>query len=304
ATSRVARRFHKSGFTVAFFVLGLLTSISEISVMVNATLEKVPQVSAGNLAGASFVILLLIVPILAILGNGVQLRHTIRYKYLAAGFVVIMLPNLFMLDGSVTKAEGIICLLAYAVIAWLVGKEDGARDGRLEIPAKNPEEEGPTTAHWNGGLKAAAIMLASGAFIFAAGRALVNETAFFSGLFGIPGSIGGLLLLSVGTNVPELVIAMRSVLKKHKDIAFGDYLGSSLTNTLVFGCLAVFGGRFAVESGEFLATAILLATGLSAFYLFAKSKNSISRSEGLMLLSFYALFLIAQVINAARFAAG
>ena len=37
ATDRVAKRYKKPGFAVAFLVLGLLTSIGEFSVATNAT---------------------------------------------------------------------------------------------------------------------------------------------------------------------------------------------------------------------------------------------------------------------------
>jgi len=89
AIDRMAARFHKSSFTVAFFVLGFLTSISEFSVMVNSTLAGAPQISAGNLSGASFIILLFIIPLLAIIGNGIQVKNTLPKKHLALVLAVI-----------------------------------------------------------------------------------------------------------------------------------------------------------------------------------------------------------------------
>ncbi|MDD5470069.1 MAG: hypothetical protein PHO92_04715, partial [Candidatus Peribacteraceae bacterium] len=62
ATDRVARRYKRPGFAVAFFVLGFLTSIGEMSVAFNSTMQGVPQVSAGNLIGGSIVMFFLIIP--------------------------------------------------------------------------------------------------------------------------------------------------------------------------------------------------------------------------------------------------
>lgn len=78
SVDRFARRLRRSGFTIAVVVLGFVTSISELSVMLSSTFRSAPQVSAGNLVGASIVILLGLIPLLAILGNGVQLTRTSR----------------------------------------------------------------------------------------------------------------------------------------------------------------------------------------------------------------------------------
>jgi len=54
------------------------------------------------------------------------------------------------------------------------------------------------------------------------------------------------LFLSVGTNLLELSITITSIWKKHKEVAFGDYLGSAAANTFLFGVLtlmAFFGDR-------------------------------------------------------------
>src|SRR3989338_3302472 len=64
-----------STFAMSFLILGVLTSLTEISVGLNAVIDEKPSVFAGNLIGGSFVILLLIVPLLAIFSGGVMLKH-------------------------------------------------------------------------------------------------------------------------------------------------------------------------------------------------------------------------------------
>lgn len=288
AIDRVAKRFNKNGFTVAFFVLGFLTSISEISVAVNATWEGRPQISAGNLIGASFVILLFIVPFLAVFGKGISLKNTISRKSLGLALFTILLPAFFVLDGSISRLEGLSILSFYLVLVYSLH-----RSGSVLKTLEQVDESIASKKHasfWD-----ALKILAGAGFIFAAGHFLVNESVYFSKLFGVPGSLIGLVLLSIGTNVPELVIAIRSVYKKHKDIAFGDYLGSAVANTPIFGLLALFNGRFSVEPNEFLPAFFLMFLGLLLFYFFAGSKNSISRGEGWVLFLVYVTFLATQI---------
>ena len=297
SVDRVAKRFNQSGFTVAFFVLGLLTSISEVSVMVNSAITGTPGVSAGNLVGASFVILMLIIPFLAVAGNGVQLRKTLSKSKLAFALLTVALPAIFLLDGAVSRREGLACILAYVALLYLV-----QRSSLNSVPAVMEEVEEDLIQKQRATIPDIIKIVGGAVIIFFAGNVLVSESVFFSEALSIPSSIIGLLLLSIGTNVPELVIAVRAIQSKHKDIAFGDYLGSAVANTLVFGILPLITGNFSVERSEFLFSAVLMVLGLFLFYKFARSRNKISKKEGLVLLGVYAAFLIIQITILIRFA--
>jgi len=299
AVDAVAKRFNYSGFTVAFFVLGFLTSIGEISVMINSSIDGVPQISAGNLIGASFVILLFIVPVLAIVGKEIHLKNTLSRKQLALALLVALLPVLLVLDGNIQLNEGIVCLLAYASLLYLIQEKPHTwwrrkQNSAPEVLEKVTEElAGDRHATRNDILK-----IAGGALIiFLAGDLLVGEAVYFSEILRIPSSIVGLLLLSIGTNIPELVIAIRAISKKNVDIAFGDYLGSVTANSAIFGILVLINGEFVIEASSFYITAGLMILGFAALYVFARTKDKISRDEGIILLLFYVLFIVSQFSN-------
>ncbi|MDO8649405.1 MAG: hypothetical protein Q7R81_06525 [Candidatus Peregrinibacteria bacterium] len=294
ATDRVAKRYHQSGFSVAFFILGFLTSISEASVAVNATIQGVPQVSAGNLIGASLVIFLLIIPVLAITANGITMRLGLTRKNLRLLLFVVLLPALLVLDGAVSRNEGLIMLLVYASLIYAVQK----KRGKVKSTGNTAEEDFVTRKH-----ATAADMvkiLIGGVLIFVAGKILVDEAIYFSAILRVPPSFIGLLVLSIGTNVPELAIALRCVFGRHTSIAFGDYMGSAAANTLILGLLSLANGEFILERSEFISTFLLLTIGLVLFSVFAQSKSILSRREGLVLLSLYVFFLISQLVNVSQ----
>ena len=297
SVDRVAKRFKTSGFTIAFFVLGFLTSISEISVMVNSSIDKVPQIAVGNLIGASFVILLGIVPFLAVIGHSIRLKNTLKQRHIAYALFVIALPVIFVLDGSVNIVEGIACILAYITTLYLIRGH-----GHHTVRDVMDEVGDELTHHETTTLSDVFKILVGAGIIFAAGHFLVQETVYFSEFFGIPSSIIGLVFLSIGTNLPEIVIAARSVLKKKADIAFGDYLGSALTNTLIFGALPIVNGSFLLGGGvQFVGTAVLMGIGFLAFYHLTKSGRILTKAEGHTLLLIYIAFIILQVISAVRY---
>lgn len=293
AVDRMARRLHRSGFSVAFIVLGLLTSISEISVATNATLSGVPAVSVGNLIGATFVLLFLVIPIFAIAGNGVELRHAISRRNLFLALLVAALPALLVIDGNVTRAEGIIALLSYATVAYALHRQ------RTTLPVDPlPEAYKGKRAMWQ---DLARIVLGA-AGIFIAAHFLVGQSVYFAELLTVPVSLIGLIVLSIGTNIPEIVIAARAIRGKHKDIAFGNYLGSMAMNVPIFGFMGLFAGTFFLEASEFYVTTILMLIGLPLLFVFARTKSILSRREGFILLIFYVLFVMVQLGNLVRFA--
>ncbi|HRH93476.1 MAG TPA: hypothetical protein PKV72_02995 [Candidatus Peribacteria bacterium] len=297
ATDRVAKRYHKPGFAVAFFVLGILTSVSEMSVAVNASLEHVPQVSAGNLLGASTVIFLLIIPLLAALGNGIPMDRSLRPSNTILLLFTVLVPSFFALDGMITVTEGVLMIALYGVLVWRIRKYNP-----IEGVAQDALER--TQRELVGGKHATAAdtvkIAVSAVLIFISGNILVGESVFFAQVFSVPVSFIGLMMLSIGTNIPELVIAIRCVIGKHKDIAFGDYMGSAVFNTPILGFLAIVNGNFALEKSEALVNAVILGVGLLLFYVFARSKNMLSRGESIVLLVLYAAFLFLQFGNAVR----
>jgi cation:H+ antiporter len=289
SVERIAKRFQRADFSAAFFLLGLLTSISEISVAVNAGLEGVPQVSVGNLIGASLVILLLLVPVLAILNKGIALRKTLASRNLLLTLVTVLLPVLFATDGAISRAEGILSIVAYIALLFAVKNQKDSL--RKEVRIIEADISSDHASLWWDGIK-----IGAGAVcIFIAGHFLVEQAVYVADMLGVARSLIGLGLLSITTNIPELTIAVRAVLKKHSDIAFGDYLGSAAANTAVFGGLAMASGGFLVEKNEFIVTGFLMTIGFALFYVFARSNRTISAREAMVLVGLYGICFCAQI---------
>jgi cation:H+ antiporter len=290
--NKVAKHFHQNGFTVALFVLGFLTSISEISVMVNSSINNTPQVSAGNLIGASFVIFLFIIPFLAIAGNGITLKNTLHRHQLFIALGVVLLPVFLLFDGLVTQTEGVLALLSYITLIYLIKRSPPSVENVVE-ELEDEFSNNNKNNHWVDLVK----IIIGALVIFLAGNILVKESVYIATILSIPSSVIGLVLLSLGTNVPEIVIAIQSIRKGSNGVAFGNYVGSAIANTLIFGILAIMKSPFTVDSKEFVITALLMNIGFILFFIFARSKKTLSRSEGLILISIYFIFIILQLIT-------
>lgn len=285
SVDRLARKLRISSFALSFFVLGLLTSIPETAVSINAIAGHNPEIFVGTLMGATIVIFLFIIPILAILGRGVKINHSLDQKHLLLALAVMAAPGLMVIDHKVTNFEGTLLIALYLVLFYIIQKKHGVFDR---------EQTEILSAKSYSFMDLAKVALGI-TVVFLSSRYIVYQTIAFSEIFDIPAFYISLIVLAIGTNLPELSIAIRAIISSKKDIAFGDYLGSASANTLLFGLFTLINKGEVLTVNSFAIAFAFIVTGLGLFYFFAKSNKDISQREGFILLSVYLLFIVYEI---------
>jgi cation:H+ antiporter len=274
-------RLKLSSFAVSFFVLGLLTSIPELSVGVTAIADRDPEIFVGTLLGGVIVIFLFIIPLLAILGGGIKMQKHLDNNTTIFALFVITVPAFFIADNRISNLDGVIMILLYFILIYMIQKKKGVIEALEETIHK------PRLDYFMLSLK----VLIGIAIVYFASHYIVDQTVYFSKLFNISPFYISLLGLSIGTNLPELSLAVRSMISGKKDIALGDYIGSAAANTFLLGILSIMNPTDVYINGNFMITFFFIIFGVLGFYLFARSKNEISPKEGFILLSIYLLFI-------------
>lgn len=285
SVERLSKILRVSSFAVSFLVLGFFTSVSELSVGVNSILENDPEIYVGNLIGASIVIFMLIIPLLAITGNNIKITPEFRGFNLPASLVVIALPVILAMDGRIGRTDSILALSLFGFLVVAVQTKRGLLEKMKAINSRSSIKVGKELLRIVFGL----------AVIFVASKFVVEQTEYFSNLLQLSPFVISLLLISIGTNIPELSFVVRSAFMKNNQVAFGDYVGSASFNTFLMGGLTFFYGKPVLLNNSYLVSLLFLVVGLFVFYYFARTKNSISRIEGLVLLALYVLFLVVEI---------
>lgn len=286
AVENLAKKFKVSPFAMSFFVLGVLTSVPELSIGINSIINKTPDIFVGNLLGASLIIFIFIIPILAIFGGGVKLVHQLNENNLIFSLLVVAAPVFLIADNVLTRTEGVFLIIIYFILFYFIEK----RHGLLE---KQDLGNKILSKHL---LVDILELLLSAVVLFLISRYIVTETVYFSSALKISQFIIGLLVLSIGTNLPEISLTLKAVIGGKNEVALGDYLGSAAANTLLFGLFTLLNGSRVNVSVYSFRILIITLLGLGTFYLFSRSKNEISKKEGKVLLLIYLLFIISQVV--------
>jgi cation:H+ antiporter len=81
----------------------------------------------------------------------------------------------------------------------------------------------------------------SGVIIWLAGIKLTETADILSTHFGLGEALGGLILLAIVTNLPEIAITVSAALQHNMDLAIGNILGGIALQTVVLVVLDVFG---------------------------------------------------------------
>jgi len=285
SVERLSQSLRLSSFAVSFLVLGLFTSISELSVGVNSILENDPEIFVGNLIGASIVLFMLIVPLLAIVGNSIRITPELQGFNLPASLVVIALPVILAMDGRVGRTDSIIAMVLFVFLMVSIQSKRGLLEKIKNISPLIGVRVGRELSK----------ILFGVTVIFVASKFLVEQTVFFSNLLHVSPFLISLLLIAIGTNVPELSLVIRSAFVRNHQVAFGNYVGSAAFNTFLLGLLTFFYGKPVLLNNSYVVSLLFLVAGLAAFYYFARTKNTISRVEGLVLLALYLAFLLTEI---------
>ena len=264
-------------------ILGVLTSVPELTVGLQASLASVGQLSFGNLMGGAVVLLGLIVGVSVVLDRGLDVAVSFRHRELVIIAAYISLPLWLMLDGILSSWDGLMLVLAYGLsVYYFIRSNSSAYPSiRLERGVSNLKSFWFTVL----GLVGVAVVAK---FILDLSLPLIAE-------LNIRPFLAGLLFFSVGTNLPELTLAFRSWQGGARDLSFGNLVGSAFANAFIVGLLAFIKPMFLLINASYYVLMVSLVVLLVSFVALAYTGRRLSVREGWVLIGLYAMFLVVEV---------
>ena len=116
--------------------------------------------------------------------------------------------------------------------------------------------------------------------------------------FKVPKSLIGLTIIAFGTSAPELAISLKALSAGSSDMVLGNVIGSNIINILLILGLAAVIRPLAIRKETVrkeIPICILISSLLIVLFLDvqlnAAGKNEITRSDGIAILLFFAVFL-------------
>lgn len=120
---------------------------------------------------------------------------------------------------------------------------------------------------------------------------LVFAASILCRSFGVPPLLIGLTVVSIGTSLPELIVASSAALHGQLNLAVGTALGSNITNILLILGLAALLHPFTVNS-DILRRELPLMLVASAVIGWLIFDNQLSRIDGVILIAVAVAYLL------------
>lgn len=136
------------------------------------------------------------------------------------------------------------------------------------------------------------IILIKGADLF------VDGASGLAANFKVPKIVIGLTIVAFGTSAPELAVGIKSIISGNGDIVLGNVIGSNILNILlivglsaVFHTLTVKNNTVRKELPITMLITTLFAVLMSDHVFDKTIKNTFTRSDGIILLLFFSVFI-------------
>jgi len=113
----------------------------------------------------------------------------------------------------------------------------------------------------------------------------------------IPIALVSVILVAVGTSLPELVFGIKAATLKHEGMCLGNIIGSIVINsTFILGISAIISPIKIENLNVIVVGAVFMLIAVLFSNIFLSSGRKVSIKEGWILIGFYVLFLIAEFV--------
>jgi cation:H+ antiporter len=286
--SGLAQKLGLSPFASGLLLVAFGTSLPELAVNARAVWVGSQSLALGNAIGSNVVNFGLTLGAAAFVAP-----LLVRWRALMPLLLCFIVASValigFGLDGVLSQVEGVILLLAFvAVLAWAFVRSRGETQEVREVITTFASTRSDL---W---LNLLRFVLAS-VLLYYGARLVVANAPILGLALGMAPLLTGLIVVAIGTALPEVVAAVFAARRGQGDMVMGHVVGSSLFNLLVVvGGMAAFRPmplptsfiRFEVPAA--LAFALVLVPML-------KGDLRISKLEGGVLLLAFAAWLVFEL---------
>jgi cation:H+ antiporter len=131
---------------------------------------------------------------------------------------------------------------------------------------------------------------------------LVDGASNVAQKFNIPTIIIGLTIVAIGTSMPELMVSVTSAVEGHSDISLGNIIGSNISNLfLILGLCSIIKPLIFKRQTRVIENPFTIFVTVLLFLLCINGgNNTITKIEGVILLTICVIFIIYNIIMAKK----
>lgn len=283
---------NRGKLAVAAILVALSTSLPELFIAVAAGFSGRPEISLANLLGANVVNLSLVIGGATLIAGSLPIVGDYWHWELAAMFFAGLTPVLLLMDGGLSRLDGFILVVIYGLYVEGV-VIDGRKKSAAEASTAAKRSLLTRVKEWHREKKdgSVAILFLGIALMMLSADRIVKLVVQMTPAIGVSTVVFGLLLVSLGTTLPELTLAIGAAAKKEVALIMGNLFGSIVTNaTLIVGVLALISPFETEKMANYSLVNMAFVVVFGLFWLFTSTKKRLDRFEGIILIGVFLVF--------------
>ena len=218
--SVLARRFHINPFFVGVVLLGMGTSAPEWAVSAISSVKGLSNLAVANIFGSNIFNILLVLGLILLSPLSKDKIKRIKKDILflvLSGFTLIPI----MQDHFLSRWDAFFLTLIF--LAYMVFSLFTAKQTSMELTTKTNTNQPLLTEVF--------IIILGFVLLIGGSHLTVTGAAGLGQKWGMSERLIGILIVSVGTSLPELFASLAAIIRGHKDMAVGNIIGSNIFNT-------------------------------------------------------------------------
>ncbi len=280
-SERIALKFKIPEFIIGATLIALGTSLPEMAASIAASYNGKPDIAIANVIGSNILNITLVLATVFIISKKINPSRDFFAKDSTWALVPVLVFVLMIIDGMISRFDAALLLLLMG--AYLLFLLQDAKN----IPEEDLEDLEEGTFTWS---KVIPILFAGIILVIVGAHFTVESASEIARDFGISEWIIGIIMISIGTSLPELVVSISAAMRGKVDMAIGNIIGSNMANTTVVLGAAALINPMAINAPAYLfdIATMVVATLLLVFITANKLYN---KSAGISLIIVLGLFL-------------
>jgi len=291
--SGIASQYGVSPLLVGLTVVAFGTSAPELVVNIIGAVRNQTELAFGNVVGSNLanlgLVLAMAVLIKPVKIEGQIVRRELPLLLLGTTVLLVMTLDMALADTTpmISRSDGIVLLLLFSIFAYIsihdmVGeRQDPLIDNMMEIKTLIP----PPIAN---SLRADWIYVGIGiACLGLGGQLTISKGAELAHLLGMPPVVIGMIVVAIGTSLPELVTSVIAAWKNESDLCVGNVIGSNIFNCLFVLPISALIRPLPIPAGGVLDILLTLAFSMLLLLVFFFTRATLDRWIGAAMLLTY-----------------
>jgi cation:H+ antiporter len=284
---RLGERYGFSHAFIGLTVLAIGTDLPELLVAVSASIQQIQGIEAsgvivGNATGSAIAQGSLVLGVAGLVGYLRVAPRMVRREGLTL-LLAIGLTAAVSLDGSIDRFDGTALLIGYLIFF-------------VALVHSQRKERTPPSVSETGAFRVFLSITFGIGIVSLSAHAVVTSGVSLAASWDVSQTLVGVLIIGMGTSLPELVLSVGAAAKGHGSLSAGNVIGSNIFDLFVPIGVGALLHPLIVGSETLRFDLPALALGTVMLMVFLLRKRGLQRGEAAVLVAFYLGYATLRVV--------